>query len=140
MFSGMTESRGAVVALRGAAVAALAMGVVLLLGTWDGLYDALDLPQGLPALTTQIGGMSLIGLAYLLWSAAPRPALAPVAALAGFISLGGSALVIAAWLLLQDPSDDLDIDTLGTVILILVAAVLALVAACLAYVSLRATR
>jgi hypothetical protein len=27
----------------------VAVGVVLLAGTWDGLWDAIDLPQGRPA-------------------------------------------------------------------------------------------
>jgi hypothetical protein len=115
---------------------ALTLGVVLLLGSWDGFYDALDLPQGLPALSTQLGGASMVGLAYLLWAAAARPQIAPTAALSGSIALGGGALVIAAWLILQDPEGDLGIDTLGTVILIAIGVILAVLAIGLARIAL----
>jgi hypothetical protein len=124
--------------LRAAALVTLAIGGVLLLGTWDGLYEALDLPQGLPALSTQLGGAAMVATAYLLWAAASRPELAPTAAFSGAIALGGGALVIAAWLILQDPNDDLGIDTLGTVILIAVAAVFAVLALGLARVAVAA--
>ena len=43
------------------AVYSAATGVVLALGTWDGLYDALDLPQGKPAIFTQVAGALLLG-------------------------------------------------------------------------------
>ena len=54
--------------MRATAAATLAIAVILLLGTWDGLYEALDLPQALPALTTQLGGAAMLALAYLLWA------------------------------------------------------------------------
>jgi TRAP-type C4-dicarboxylate transport system permease small subunit len=41
------------------------IAVILFLGTWDGLYGALDLPQALPALTAQLGGAGMLPLAYL---------------------------------------------------------------------------
>jgi hypothetical protein len=113
--------------LRLAAAAALLIGALLLLASWDGLYDALDLPQPLPALTAQVGGAALLGLAYLLWSSSTRPELGVVAAGAGAIAQGGGALVIAAWLIFRD-QEQLGIDTLGTVVLIVAAAVLALLA------------
>jgi hypothetical protein len=122
MFAGMRDSK----CLRGAALMTLTVGVVLLLGSWDGLYDRLDLPQGLPALSTQIGGAGMTGLAVLLWTAAAKPEVAATAALSGSIALGGGALVIAAWLIFQDPEADLGIDTLGTVILSAVALLFAL--------------
>jgi hypothetical protein len=37
----------------------LAVGLLLLAGAWDGLYDALDLPQAKPALFAQAGGAAL---------------------------------------------------------------------------------
>jgi hypothetical protein len=122
--------------LRAAALVTLAIGGVLLLGTWDGLYEALDLPQGLPALSTQLGGAAMVATAYVLWTAASRPELAPTAAFSGSIALGGGALVIAAWLILQDPEADLGIDTLGTVILAATAVILAMLALGLARIAL----
>jgi hypothetical protein len=114
------------------------MGVFLLLDSWDGLYEPLDLPQGLPALSTQLGGIGLIALAYLLWAGSSRPHMAPVAATTALIAQGGGALIIAAWLIFRDPSDDLGIDTLGTVILIVVAVILSVLAIGLARISLSA--
>jgi len=122
--------------MRASALVALVLGAFLLLDSWDGLYDTLDLPQGLPALTSQVGGASLVALAYLLWSAASRPELAHTAAVTGVIAHGGTALIIGGWLIFRDPSDDLGIDTLGTVILIVVAAILALLAMTLARIAL----
>jgi hypothetical protein len=113
--------------LRLAAAAALLIGALLLLASWDGLYDTLDLPQPLPALTAQVGGTALVGLAYLLWRSASRPELVGVAAATGAIAQGGGALVIAAWLIFRD-LEQLGIDTLGTVVLIVTATVLALLA------------
>ena len=113
--------------LRLAAAAALLIGALLLLASWDGLYDTLDLPQPLPALAAQLGGAALIGHAYLLWRAASRPELAGVAARSGAIAQGGGALVIAGWLIFRD-REQLGIDTLGIVVLIVTAVVLALLA------------
>jgi hypothetical protein len=52
-------------------------GLLLLAGTWDGLWDALDLPQGQPALFVQVGGAALVGWAYLMWRADAPPLRAP---------------------------------------------------------------
>jgi hypothetical protein len=123
-------------ALRAAALAALLLGILLLLGSWDGLYSALDLPQALPALFPQLGGAAFVALAYLLWAAGSRPELAPAAAGAGLIVEGGSAVIIAAWLIFRDPSEDLGIDTLGTTLLVVAAAVLAVLALALARIAL----
>jgi hypothetical protein len=125
--------------MRSAAVVALIVGGFLLLSSWDGLYDTLDLPQGLPALSSQLGGASLVALAYLLWSASPRPELSRIAAVTGLIADGGGALIIAAWLIFRDPNDDLHVDTLGTVILIVLAVILALLALGLGRVALTAS-
>jgi hypothetical protein len=123
----MSDPRTGSSTLRLAAATALLIGVLFLLATWDGLYDALDLPQPLPALAAQVGGAALIGLAYVLWMSAGRPELVAAAAGAGAIAHGGGALVIAAWLIFRG-DEDLGIDTLGTVILIVAAVVLALLA------------
>ena len=118
--------------LRLAALATLVLGALLLASSWDGLYDALDLPQPLPALLTQIGGAALVGLAYVLWAAAGDAALTPVAARAGAVAFGLAALILAVWLIFRDPELDLGIDTLGTVLLICAAVALAGLAAALA--------
>lgn len=52
--------------LQANAVLDFVAGLLLLSGTWDGLWDALDLPQGRPALFMQVGGAALLGFAYLL--------------------------------------------------------------------------
>jgi hypothetical protein len=119
--------------MRAAAAATLAIAVVLLLGTWDGLYGALDLPQALPALTAQLGGAAMLALAYLLWAGSgATPESMRLASFTGAIACGAGALVIALWLIVRDPGDDLHVGTLGTVILIATAVVLAGLAAGLA--------
>ena len=125
--------------LRIAALVTLVLGAMLVLGTWDGLWEPLDLPQGFPALTTQLGGVALVALAYVLWAAAARPELAPTAAIAGFIAHAGGAGVIASWLLFRDQID-LEIGDRGTGILIGTAIVLLLVALALARVALGGRR
>jgi hypothetical protein len=122
------------VTLRVAALAAVIVGVMLVLSSWDGLWEPLDLPQGYPVLTAQMGGMALLALAYLLWAASTRAELAQVAAVAGVIGLGGGAAVIAAWLLFRERID-LGIGDLGIALLAGTAAVLALVALALVAVA-----
>ena len=112
--------------MRATAAATLVIGVILLLGTWDGLYGALDLPQALPALTAQLGGAAMLALAYLLWaSSAGTPESMRLASITGAIACGAGALVVALWLIVRDPDADLHIGTRGTVILIVTAVVLA---------------
>jgi hypothetical protein len=139
-------SRNAPTILRAASVAALLVGVLLVLGSWDGLYDALDLPQSVPAIGTQIGGLAVVALAYLLWMGAARPDLTGVAATAGALAEGGSAAVIGAWLILRDPIDfagpsNLDgLDDLGTGLLIGAAVVLATLAIAQVWLALTLSR
>jgi len=114
-----------------AAAASALVGAFLLLGTWDGLYSRLDLPQALPALGPQIGGIALLGQAFLLWSAGSNPALSRPVALAGGFFYLSSAAVIAAWLIFRHKID-LGIGDTGWVILIVTAGVFALLGAALA--------
>ena len=123
--------------MRAAAVAALTIGVVLGLASWDGLYDALDLPQPLPALLAQVGGVALVGLAWISWSAARRPELISTAAVAGVIGHGGGALAIAGWLAFRDPELELGIGDLGTALLAVTGAVLGLLALAQLAIALR---
>ena len=108
--------------LRASAVFTFVGGLFLLTGTWDGLWDALDLPQGKPALFVQVGGAVSVGLAYLLWRAAEEPPLrAPVAlAAAGTDAL--VALIVLVWLVTGSLPDD--VDALGTALLIALVIVL----------------
>lgn len=121
--------------LKTAALAALLVGVLLALGSWDGLYDALDLPQSLPAMGTQIGGVALVALAYLLWAAGGRPELTGMAAVTGALAEGGAAGVIAGWLIFRDRVDLGGIGDLGTSLLIGAAAVLGALALAQAWVA-----
>jgi hypothetical protein len=113
----MTGRRLQVVLLVDAAYS-VAVGVLLLAGTWDGLWDALDLPQGRPALFVQIGGALLWGIAYLQWLAARTPSLMVPVARASALINALFAVVIVVWLI----AGELDIGTLGTVLLIAAAA------------------
>ncbi len=115
----MTPERLRIVLLADAVFSAL-VGLLLLAGTWDGLYDALDLPQAQPALLAQVGGAVLSGVAYLLWLAARTPALMVPVARASALMNGISAGVVLAWLI----NGELGIDALGTVLLALATAVL----------------
>jgi hypothetical protein len=113
----MTAQRLRVVLLVDA-VYSVAVGVLFLAGTWDGLWDALDLPQGQPAVFVQIGGALLWGIAYLLWLAARTPSFRVPVARASALMNALTAVVIVVWLI----AGELDIDTLGTVLLIAAAA------------------
>jgi hypothetical protein len=97
-------------------------GLLLLAGTWDGLWDALDLPQGKPAVFVQVGGAALVGWAYLLWRAADAPPLRASVALAAAIADGLAALVVLIWLVAGELPDY--VDTLGTILLIALVLVL----------------
>ena len=116
---------------RVAAVVSALLGALLILGTWDGLYSRLDLPQALPALGPQIGGVALLALAFLLWSAGSNFALRRPVAIAGALFYLGSAGVIAAWLIFKDKVD-LGIGDRGWVTLIVAAVVVALLGVALA--------
>jgi hypothetical protein len=110
--------------LRVVSVVTALLGVLLVLGTWDGLYDKLDLPQALPALGPQIGGVALLSLAFLQWSAASTEALRQPVALTGAAFYLGSAAVIAAWLIFKDKVD-LKVGDTGWAILIVTAVIFA---------------
>jgi hypothetical protein len=105
------------------------VGVLFLAGSWDGLYDALDLPQGRPAIFVQIGGAVLLGMAYLLWLATRTIALMVPVARASAIVTALSAVTIVAWLI----HGGLHLGTLGDVLLI--AAATLLVALTVAYLA-----
>jgi hypothetical protein len=108
-------------------------GLLLLSGTWDGLWDALDLPQGKPALFVQVGGAALVGWAYLLWRASDAPALRASVALAAAIADGLAAVVVLVWLVSGELPDY--VDALGTILLIALVVVLGGFAALKAWVA-----
>jgi hypothetical protein len=109
--------------LQANAVFDFAAGLLLLSGTWDGLWDALDLPQGQPALFVQVGGAALLSLAYLLWRAADEPPLWEPVALAAAGADGLAAVIVLIWLVTGLPDD---VGALGTILLIALAVVLGL--------------
>jgi hypothetical protein len=82
--------------LRTNAVVDVLLAVVFLLAPWDGLYEALDLPQASPALYAQALGAVLLAFAYALWLAPREEAYARSVAFAaalghvvgGFVLLG----------------------------------------------------
>lgn len=118
----MTVAQARVV-LQANAAFELVAGLLLLTGTWDGLWDALDLPQGQPALFVQVGGAGLLGFAYLLWRAADEPPLRAPVALAAAAADGLAALVVLFWLVPGELPDD--VGALGTILLIALVVVLA---------------
>ena len=117
--------------LRVVSVITALFGILLVLGTWDGLYDRLDLPHAVPALAAQVGGVALLSLAFLQWSAASADALRQPVALAGAGFYFGAAIVIAAWLIFKDKID-LGVGDTGWAILIVTAVVFAGLGAILA--------
>ena len=122
--------------LRASAIFTFAAGLFLLTGTWDGLWDALDLPQGQPALFVQVGGAILLGFAYLLWRAADEPPLRAPVALAAAGTDGLAALIVLAWLVTGSLPDD--VDALGTALLIALVVVLGAFAVLQARIATRA--
>jgi hypothetical protein len=119
----MTPSRLRIVLLADATYSFL-IGLLFLAGTWDGLYNALDLPQGQPAIFVQIGGGVLWGFAYLRWLASRTTALMLPVARASALENAIAAVIIVVWLI----HDDLGIGTLGDVLLALAAAASAVLA------------
>jgi hypothetical protein len=108
------------------AVYSVGIGALFLMGTWDGLYDALELPQGKPAVFVQVGGALLWSVAYLLWLAARTPALMLPVARASALGNGIATIVLITWLVADAVDDKLEaagVDTLGIVLLIAAAAV-----------------
>lgn len=103
------------------AVYSAVMGVVFLSGTWDGFYEALDLPQGKPMILVQAGGAVLLGVAYLLWLGTRTPALMLPLARASAIMNALSVAVLVAWLI----HGGLGIGTLGKIELIGAAVLMA---------------
>jgi|SRR5215211_283545 len=125
----MNQRRAATV-LRVHAVVTLAIGALLVADTWDGLYEWLALPQALPALLAQLGGVFLVAFAYLLWRAAAAPReLRRTVAIAAAGANGAAAVIIALWLIIRGKSDlavttQGIVDTQGIVELIVAAVVL----------------
>ena len=111
----MGNQRRSSIVLRVHAVVTLVLGALLAADSWDGLYEWLALPQALPALLTQLGGVFLIAFAYLLWRAAAAPGeLRRTVAAAAAGANGAAAVVIALWLIVRGKAD-LAVTTQGIV-------------------------
>jgi hypothetical protein len=126
----MNQRRAANV-LRVHAVVTLALGLLLVADSWDGLYEWLALPQALPALLAQLGGVFLVAFAYLLWRAAAATVeLRRTVATAAAGANGAAAVIIALWLIIRGNADlavttEGIVDTQGIAELIVTAVVLA---------------
>jgi hypothetical protein len=103
------------------------LALVLLSGTWDALYAALDLPHMGPALLAQLGGAGLVGFAYLLWVGPRSLELARAVGLAASLASALGAIIIAAWLIFRTNAQ-MAIGMQGAVELAIVAVVLAVLA------------
>jgi apolipoprotein N-acyltransferase len=110
--------------LRTTALVDGAFAFVLLVGTWDRLYDALDLPSAHEPFYGQVGGAFVVGMAYLLWHAHGHPALEQGVARAAGIAHALAAGVAIAWLL----DTGSDVGSHSGKALILLAAVFAFLA------------
>lgn len=106
--------------MRADAVFDLALGLLLLVATWGGLYDLLRLPIAQPEIFTQAGGAVLIGFAYLLSQAPDEPGLLRPIATGAAIANGLGAFVILVWLV----TGKLGIGSAGTVLFVIVLLVL----------------
>jgi hypothetical protein len=119
--------------LRSDAFLLLGVGALLLASSWKGLFDAVDLPDPQPALWTQLAGVLLVALGYLLWIAPRDVRLTQGIALAAAFANGAGAVVIVAWLLFGE----LDTGGFGTTLLALTAAVSAVYAVAEAWIASR---
>ena len=97
---------------RADAIASVVLGVLLLAGSWDGLYDALDLPVPKPAFYAQLAGVMLLVFAYLLWTREPRLLARPIA-----VGNLVAAAVLVVWLV----AGKVNSGALGKTLLALVA-------------------
>jgi hypothetical protein len=73
-------------------------GLLLLVSTWQGLYDLLSLPIAQPEVFTQIAGAVLIGFAYVLSTTPDNPAMLRPVATGVAVANGLAAFVIIVWL------------------------------------------
>jgi hypothetical protein len=120
----------------GAALDAV-LALALILSTWDGLYDTLDLPKPNPALVAQLGGFALGALAWLLWLARRDAALQRPVTAAAAATNAAAAVTIGFWLVTRD-EPDLMVGSGGIVLLAVVAVVVAAAAIAEAVVVARA--
>ena len=96
--------------LRVNAGVSVVVGVLMLAATWDGLYDALDIPQPRPWVYAQLLGAALLGLAWIAWHAASAPAATRVVAQGLAIADVIGFVIISAWVF----SDDAGIPSSGS--------------------------
>jgi hypothetical protein len=107
-------------------------GLLLLVATWQGLYDLLRLPIAQPEVFTQLAGAVLIGFAYVLSTTPDNPAMLRPVATGVAVANALAAFVIIVWVV----TGKLGIGGFGDVIF--VASLLVLAA--LAYFQYRISR
>jgi hypothetical protein len=96
--------------LRINACLSVVLGVLMLAATWDGLYDALDIPQPHPWVYAQLLGAALLGFAWIAWRAAGAPAATRVVAQGLAIADLIGFVIISVWVF----SDDTGIPSSGS--------------------------
>ena len=98
----------------------VALGTVLLLSAWEGLYLTLGVPPPRPPVFGEMLGALLFGFAYLLWVAPDYAVLTRRVAEASALSNGGGAAVLVLWLI-SGPSG---LGAVGRILVVLLAGVL----------------
>lgn len=131
------QSGRSVWAIRLISLLHLAIGVLLLLSSWNDLYSALDLPRPEPALFAQVGGAFMLARAAVLANGARSQTLehSSSSLFTGAFGDGLAALIVAAWLLFRDLGI-WGVDTLGYVLLAALAVLLAASAFAQAWIAL----
>jgi hypothetical protein len=99
-------------------------GLLLLVATWQGLYDLLSLPIAQPEVFSQLGGAVLIGFAYVLSTAPDNTGMLRPVARGAAVANALAALVILVWLV----TGKLGIGGLGDVIFVAALLILAALA------------
>lgn len=84
--------------LRSDALLDVGLGVLLLLASWEGLYELLGLPAPEPAIFAELAGVLLLAFAYLLWVAPDYTVLARRVSEAAALANGLAAALLALWL------------------------------------------
>jgi hypothetical protein len=84
--------------LRGDALLDVGLGSLFLLAAWDDLYGVLGLPPPEPAVFAELGGVLLLGFAYLLWVAPDYAVLVRRVGEAAALTNAAAAALLALWL------------------------------------------
>jgi len=115
--------------LRSNALLDALLAAFLLAGTWNALYEAVEVPHPDPAVYAQIAGAFALGFAYLLWIGPRNTPLTQAVAAGGTIVHGFAALIGIVWLFREGTEAPA---TAGLLALVVIAAVYAVAEAAIA--------